>query len=476
MASSWKFLFISFVFLAIVVPKVKADGGSSLDDEVEVVRSDFPTNQELEHLKSKIQSLESNIEETVRALIGKDEVIADKEKIIKEKSERVKSLSSELDSLQKKGTIDAEEQVGKARARADQLEKQVARLKEEVEMKNKEKRDFEAHKGETEKRVSELNLKVGKLQKTIDEQKEKLKKTERALQLAEEEMIRARFEATSKMKELSEVHGAWLPRWLAVHLTHYQSLLEKHWQEHGKPAMGIMIQKAVEKKAQAEVWAAPHVETVKTKWMPAVKEQLVVMTTNLKPHVELVKNKGFEVYETSKGAITPHIVKVQELAEPHVQKLKKISKPYIDQVATATKPHVEKVRIAVKPYTDVAVHHYGKFLESATLYHRQLQDTVDETLKKHELTRPLATKEFVWFAASALLALPVITLFKILSAIFCTKAKNPTRNVKSHHSRPPYSLQMGCSLHGAFEVSVDHDLQILLFSKFCIGFPYVHKA
>uniref|UniRef100_M1CW28 Uncharacterized protein n=1 Tax=Solanum tuberosum TaxID=4113 RepID=M1CW28_SOLTU len=260
---------------------------------------------------------ESNIEETARALKGKDEAIADKENIIKEMSEKIKSLSTELASLQKKGTLNSEEQVGKARALADQLEKQVEILKEEVEMKNKEKRDFEAHIGETEKRVLELNLKVDKLEKTVDKQKEKLKKTERALKLAEEEMIRARLEATLKMKELMEVHGAWLPRWLEVHMTHYKSLLEKHWQEHGKPAMDTMIQKAVEKKAQAEVWVAPHIETVKTE-------------------------------------------------------LKKFSKPYIDQVATATKPHVEKVCIAVKPYTDVAVHHYGKFLESATVYHSQV--------------------------------------------------------------------------------------------------------
>ncbi|PHT25179.1 hypothetical protein CQW23_35184 [Capsicum baccatum] len=305
MEFSWKLFFISFVFLAVVVPKVKADSGSSLDDEVEVVKSDVPSFQELEHLKSKIQSLESNVEENVRALKGKDEVISDKENIIKEKSEKIKSLSTELASLRKKGTLDSEEQVGKARAQVDQLEKQVERLKDEVETKNKERRDFEAHKVETEKRVSELNLKVDKLQKTIDEQKEKLKKTERALKLAEEEMIRARSEVTSKMKELMEVHGAWLPRWLEVRMTHYKSLLEKHWQEHGKPAMDIMIQKAVEKKAQAEVWAAPHIGTVKT-------------------------------------------------------------------VAAATKPHIEKVRISVKPYTDVAVHHYGKFLESATVYHHQV--------------------------------------------------------------------------------------------------------
>lgn len=55
--SWWKFLFISFVFLAVVVPEVKADSGSSLDDEVEAVRSDVPTSQELEQLKSKIQTL-----------------------------------------------------------------------------------------------------------------------------------------------------------------------------------------------------------------------------------------------------------------------------------------------------------------------------------------------------------------------------------------------------------------------------------
>ncbi|KAF3642290.1 hypothetical protein FXO38_21170 [Capsicum annuum] len=90
------------------------------------------------------------------------------------------------------------------RAQVDQLEKQVEGLKDEVEMKSKEKRDFEEHKVEIEKRVSELNLKIDK---TIDEH-EKLKKTERALKLAEVLLILQNSfkssEATSKMKELME--------------------------------------------------------------------------------------------------------------------------------------------------------------------------------------------------------------------------------------------------------------------------------
>ncbi|XP_057985510.1 uncharacterized protein LOC110643184 isoform X2 [Hevea brasiliensis] len=371
------------------------------------------------------------MDEKTLELKSKDDIIAQKEKIIQEKSDSIVSLGSKISSLQKKGKLDTAEQVGKAHARAGQLEHQVDKLKKELETQQRQKDALEAKANKAEKKMGELNLKLENLQKVIDEQKSKLRKTERALKVAEEEMMKAKFEASSKTQELSEVHGAWLPPWLAVQVVRCQT----HWDEHGKPAMELVVQKALEKKADAEKWAKPHMETIKTKWIPAVKEQWLLITAHVEPHVQSLTAKIIEAYEASKTTITPHIIRVQEFVDPYFQEAKKFSKPYIDQVATMTKPHVDKVRVVLKPYTKQAVHAYRKFLESATTYHHQVQGTVQETLNKHELTKPLATKELIWFTASALLALPIIILSRICSAIFCKKAKRPNRNANTSHSR-----------------------------------------
>ncbi|KAG5244545.1 DNA repair ATPase-related family protein [Salix suchowensis] len=430
--ASLPILFVFALTLTAVV-SVRADYDDNAESAAAVDSSAFKI--ELDQLKSKIHALESHVDEKTKELKGKDDMIALKDKIIQEKVDNIGSLQSELSSLQTNGKTDAQEQVKKAHARAGGLEKQVEKLAKELETQQKKKEALESRASEAEKKISELNLKLADLAKINEEQKSKIRKTDRALKIAEEELLKTKSEAISKAKELMEVHSAWLPPWLAVQLVQWQSLAQAHWNERGKPAMELASQRVLEKKAQAEKWVKPHVETIKTKWVPAIKEQWVVITTQVEPHVQSLTAKTAEIYEVSKTTITPHIIRVQEIVDPYFQEAKKFSEPYIDQVATMTKPHVDKVRVALKPYMKEAVDACGIFLESATTYHNQVQGTVQETLEKHELTKPLATKDTTWFIASALLALPIFILARTCSSIFCKKSKKPVRNAQTSHSR-----------------------------------------
>ncbi|CAL9233800.1 unnamed protein product [Arabidopsis halleri] len=405
-----------------------ADAGIN-DDEEPKLRSDGG-EIELDQLNAKIRALESQIDDKTKELKGREELVTEKDKLLQERQDKVASLETEVSSLRKKGSSDSVELLSKAQARAAELEKQVEVLKNFLEQKNKEKASIEARTSEAEKKLNKLNSKLEKLHKTNEEQKNKIRKLERALKISEEEMLRTKHEATTKAKELMEVHGAWLPPWFAVHWSNFQTVAGTHWDAHGKPVMEKVTQKVTLAKNQAEKWAKPHMANVKTKYIPAMKE---TVKTHVEPHVQTLSTKAKEAYHASKSAVTPHIVKIQEHVDPYYQEAKKFSKPYVDQVATATKPHVDKVRATIKPYTKKTIHYYKEFLESASTYHHQLQANVDRKLKSHELMEPFATKEFTWFAASALLALPIFIVYKFLCSLFW-QTKKPTRQPR-HHTR-----------------------------------------
>ncbi|CAM8969518.1 unnamed protein product [Rhodiola kirilowii] len=419
-----------WLVVGLLCAGVYGEAGSGAEEVGSKVFDASGLEVEIKQLKSRIHALELENSKIALDLKHKDVIIYEKDSVIKEKSEKVASLQNELSSIQGKGTSVAEEKVAKAAAHVSDLEKLVSKLEAKIAKQEKGKHAAEARATHAEKQISELSSKLEELQKTLDLKQAIIQKTERALKAAEDEIAKIKSEADSKIEELLEAHGAWLPPWLAAHLLHYQA----QWDQHGKPAIDFTFRKALEKKAEALKLAEPHLKVVKTKWVPAIKEYWLLIVAHIEPHVKAVKAKSNEAFEASKKAVTPHIIKLHEYMDPYYQKVKKVTKPYIEHVASVSKPHVEKVKLSLKPYTEEAVKTYGRIRESASIYHSQVQVHVQETLRKHEWTKPFATKEFEWFVASALLALPVMILFRVFSSICSKKTKRPSKHAH-HHGR-----------------------------------------
>ncbi|KAM7481280.1 hypothetical protein LguiB_005863 [Lonicera macranthoides] len=489
-------LLFSLLFFALILTA----------DSVDIV-SDSSLNIELDQLKSKISILESSIAERTQELKRKDENIKQLEGIIQEKLDSVALLRSEMQLLQlkllgemvpnmvseEKGSLGAKEPVGKA----GELKKQVDNLQKEIEVQKKKEDALRARANVAEEKIQELNLKLENLQSIRDEQKIRISKIERALQLAEEEMMKAKFEAIHISNELKEVREAWLPSWLVGYLGHCQSFIVTHWNEHGKRALDMTIQKALEKKAQLAKWVEPHI--IKTKkggheapsalstsagprrtglvhkqaawssykgngqpiganlkkvepfwtvkgWgrafktmlkgIPVMKEYWGAFVSNIEPTVQSLTANTVYVYHSSKSIMGPYFIRIQKIVDPYFQEAKKVTKPYINQVSTVTKPYIVKTRTFLKPYTKKVHRGYKKFIRTTTGYHRQVRATIHETLKEHELTKPLATNELVWYLATSLMALPVILLFQTASSMFREKPKKRVRSSHTgHHTR-----------------------------------------
>jgi hypothetical protein len=103
------------------------------------------------------------------------------------------------------------------------------------------------------------------------------------------------------------------------------------------------------------------------------------------------------------------------------------SKPYVDQAKTFAAPHLEKVNTFAGP-------HYRRALTAANSYHEQVQSYLEEKLGQHKFLASVATKEFIWFLAAALLALPFVTVLMVLRSLFVPKTVVHHKRHRSSHS------------------------------------------
>ncbi|KAM1365197.1 hypothetical protein ACFX13_044230 [Malus domestica] len=124
-----------------------------------------------------------------------------------------------------------------------------------------------------------------KLRKVNDEQKTGIRKTKHDLQVAEEEMVKEKFGISLIFEDLTEVHGGWLPHTFGVHVDYFQTYIVTYWNELGRPAFNLGIEKALKMKARGEGWARIIVERIRTNWIPMLKKQSLEFKAYLEPNI-----------------------------------------------------------------------------------------------------------------------------------------------------------------------------------------------
>ncbi|CAK7345755.1 unnamed protein product [Dovyalis caffra] len=393
---------------------------------------------------------ESRIDERARELRRKEEKIRQMEMIIHEKSERIELLQSETESLQ------------------------VDKLRKQAESQSQKNDAVEIRANVAEKKIKEISSKLETLQKVNDEQKNRIHETEYARQLVEKETMKLKFD---------QILREWLPHWLAVHFSNFQvnnvvssisgvdvflqenfmflihSFFHKqyyvvtHWNEHGRQAWDMRVQKVLEKKSQIDKWAEPHFEAIYIKLMPMFKDWWFNCISYLRTCIPPLFTKSHELFHTLKNSALHHAINIQEMVDPYLKEARKFTEPYINQLATMTRPHLDKVHVVLKPYTRRMLRAYKIFARSAT---------VEKMLKKNELTRSLATIELAWFAASAILTIPAIFMFKLYSAIFRFVIIFRKKAKKHHHSSHTHHLRRGAKRSHAASLQDLHIIHVFL--------------
>ncbi|KAI5584235.1 hypothetical protein BDE02_06G066600 [Populus trichocarpa] len=260
MAASIKLLFLLLISLSFTY--------ITSEPEPEPEPQRFSLENILDQLKSHISVLESRIDDRTREIRSKDEKIRQMEMIIHEKSKSIDSLMSEIESLQPKGVIDVKEQSSKSYARIGELEKQVDKLRKELESQSQEKDSVEIRAYVAEKKYKELSLKL----------------------------------------ETVQVHGEWFPHWLTVYFSNFQYHVVTHWDEHGRQALDMTVQKVLEKKSQFDKWAEHHTETIYNKWIPMFKDWLLNCISYLWECIPPQTTKCDELFHAWKKTALHHAI------------------------------------------------------------------------------------------------------------------------------------------------------------------------
>ncbi|CAL5025555.1 unnamed protein product [Urochloa decumbens] len=406
--------------------------------------------QEIQMLRSKVASLEDEISR-------RKEETSQLESVVRERTAQMTALVGELELLQV--NVADDESVVKANTNVDMLEKQIERLGSDLEDQVRKGESLEARATQAEKKWHEFSLKLEHAENINVEQRKKFQDLDDRLQNARDKLSELEKEANLKADELAKVHGMWLPYWLAVRFVRCQEVAYAKWQVYVKPVLDPLMQKVAEKSTYAQRLVDPHLQKAQNKWAPIAKKHLNSLRNTTTEYTSAVSKRSTAVYRVCRDAIQPSTVKAREFAGHYWQECKTFSQPYVSRIVAASEPHLSRANAALEPYTKPVTSGWRSFVSLASEYHHQVQNGAKAFLDDNRLLTPLPADKLAWLTASGLLTLPVLSIYKIVSATMRNKKqaikgrssssrKNKRSVDKVRSLREPTTLNSGSFLHG----------------------------
>ncbi|KAJ7515393.1 hypothetical protein O6H91_22G011900 [Diphasiastrum complanatum] len=454
-------LLLLALFAAFDLKLVSADAGIQIPhgqqvdcDVTDLDLANTNVLKDVKHMQSLVEGLEAKLK-------AKDSSLQDKEKVIS----FLKNQLEDVQAIQEQGSGKVEERLLAAQDTANSLEAQVEKLHHDVGKLESELQTFKTRAESSEATVTELLNKNYEATKIDEEQQRRIHSTEEALRKAEAALQQSESELGKRTEDLVKVAEAWLPVWLVNLPDRFQELAIVEWGEHGEPIVAFLVREWGEHGEPAvaflsKEWGehgepvvaflskewSEHGEPVvafiskewrehgkpvvtflsEKKWLPAAKQHWEDAVLVIGPHIEMVKVKvGEEWGEHGEPVVTflSHKL-VREKAGPYVDKTAVFAQPYVDKASVFAQPYVQSTRSFYGPFFEKAHSVYQILSKLTTTYHLRLQTSLQESIKKYECLAALASKELIWFLASALLLLPVLGIFLVFSSTFGGKTSN----------------------------------------------------
>lgn len=350
----------------------------------------LPSREELDTkylLTNQIVELRTQIEELTTA--SKTHAAS-----LKRKDKKIRTLEKELQRSQNEKSaaiVDLEAELAEAKKtisdfnlQVSQLEQELVRIKAEYSAIVKRAELAEAKADSFELEASEKL----KLVEVVKEYKIQLEKAESDLRIAKSGKLKAQKELAAKAREMAQSANAWLPPWLAIQASKMRSHMISSWAIYGAPLMESLQRLATLKAAQFRKFSKPYMRSFNKNVRPVVRSQWKKTKTIIVPQYQRIKKLVLQYLAAGKKYLSPHLSK-------------------------------------------------------ASTFHEQLQDSVKGTMRKNELLSRWATKELIWYLASALLALPLFASLLVFSSVFGTKKpiKRQRRSASAGQSSTPSAIK-----------------------------------